>query len=346
MKSAIFQILLAFCLLLFSTGDSEALALKTEHFQLEARANSDLLTGTFITRDSAGIVDGPNEYSYVRQNPWTMFDPDGLESKHEKKWSKIAHDDKRNIFVRFGAIGMTVAESLNFFRSDSSIRDAGHGMQKGFAESRKVLKKEAPPGIREVAQFAMGVGEAGTAMISGPAGIGEVGDSIQKNGVAETGKQMVTGMVDHAVNHPIEFSGQIMVGLAAGKAGAKAPSGKSARTLVKKSGKGAKGERKVFWSGGSQAKRAVEAYAKQTGGKTLEMTITGRFLDMITTNKTYPFLRPAWNATSKRFAKSAGSSTDVFHSISRGVKLESVWATKEYPLLLKQGTKINYHPAP
>ena len=38
----------------------------------------DLETGTFITRDPAGFVDGPNLYTYVRQNPWTHFDPHGL----------------------------------------------------------------------------------------------------------------------------------------------------------------------------------------------------------------------------------------------------------------------------
>jgi len=38
----------------------------------------DLETGTFITRDPAGFVDGPNLYTYVRQNPWTAFDPQGL----------------------------------------------------------------------------------------------------------------------------------------------------------------------------------------------------------------------------------------------------------------------------
>ena len=40
----------------------------------------DLETGEFITRDPAGFVDGPNLYAYVRQNPWTHFDPEGLES--------------------------------------------------------------------------------------------------------------------------------------------------------------------------------------------------------------------------------------------------------------------------
>ncbi len=38
----------------------------------------DLETGCFITRDPAGFVDGPNLYTYVRQNPWTKFDPEGL----------------------------------------------------------------------------------------------------------------------------------------------------------------------------------------------------------------------------------------------------------------------------
>ncbi len=38
----------------------------------------DMETGTFISRDPLGLVDGPNVYCYVRQNPWTMWDPEGL----------------------------------------------------------------------------------------------------------------------------------------------------------------------------------------------------------------------------------------------------------------------------
>jgi RHS repeat-associated protein len=41
----------------------------------------DLESGTFITRDPLGFVDGPNMYSYVTQNPWTYFDPLGLASR-------------------------------------------------------------------------------------------------------------------------------------------------------------------------------------------------------------------------------------------------------------------------
>ena len=43
-----------------------------------AFAYRDLEAGVFITRDPAGFVDGPNLYTYVRQNPWTMWDPHGL----------------------------------------------------------------------------------------------------------------------------------------------------------------------------------------------------------------------------------------------------------------------------
>jgi RHS repeat-associated protein len=38
----------------------------------------DLETGTFISRDPLGFVDGPNVYCYVGQNPWSAFDPEGL----------------------------------------------------------------------------------------------------------------------------------------------------------------------------------------------------------------------------------------------------------------------------
>lgn len=39
----------------------------------------DLVTGAFISRDPLGFIDGPNVYSYVRENPWSSFDPLGLE---------------------------------------------------------------------------------------------------------------------------------------------------------------------------------------------------------------------------------------------------------------------------
>jgi RHS repeat-associated protein len=44
----------------------------------EGHRYRDLETGVFITKDPAGFIDGPNLYAYVRQNPWSKFDPEGL----------------------------------------------------------------------------------------------------------------------------------------------------------------------------------------------------------------------------------------------------------------------------
>ncbi|MCW1917126.1 hypothetical protein OJ996_26325, partial [Luteolibacter sp. GHJ8] len=44
----------------------------------EGHRYRDLEAGVFISRDPAGFVDGPNVYAYVRQNPWSAFDPEGL----------------------------------------------------------------------------------------------------------------------------------------------------------------------------------------------------------------------------------------------------------------------------
>jgi len=56
-----------------NTKDEDPTGLLNEGFRYR-----DLEFGIFLTRDPAGFVDGPNVYTYVRQNPWTAFDPDGL----------------------------------------------------------------------------------------------------------------------------------------------------------------------------------------------------------------------------------------------------------------------------
>ena len=55
----------------------------------------DLEFGIFLTRDPLGHVDGPNEYTYVRQNPWTYYDPyglDGFKTFRNKLW-----DNTKNV---------------------------------------------------------------------------------------------------------------------------------------------------------------------------------------------------------------------------------------------------------
>jgi hypothetical protein len=56
----------------------------------------DLETGVWLSRDPAGFVDGPNLYAYVVQNPWSKFDPDGLEEKYG--WQTVEHRRNFNNF--------------------------------------------------------------------------------------------------------------------------------------------------------------------------------------------------------------------------------------------------------
>jgi RHS repeat-associated protein len=51
----------------------------------------DLETGMFFTRDPAGFIDGPNLYTYVIQNPWTHFDPEGLATEQQYQDDEDQH---------------------------------------------------------------------------------------------------------------------------------------------------------------------------------------------------------------------------------------------------------------
>ena len=62
-----------------NTKDEDTTGLLNEGFRYR-----DLEFGVFLTRDPAGFVDGPNIYTYVNQNPWTKFDPEGLSA-----WSDL-----------------------------------------------------------------------------------------------------------------------------------------------------------------------------------------------------------------------------------------------------------------
>ena len=86
----------------------------------------DLETGEFITRDPAGFVDGPNLYAYVRQNPWTHFDPEGLRThdeirddiKKRLKENEISEKRQKEINTARDARGgnRTEAEDAEYFK--------------------------------------------------------------------------------------------------------------------------------------------------------------------------------------------------------------------------------------
>lgn len=78
----------------------------------------DLEFGVFLSRDPAGFVDGPNVYTYVRQNPWTMFDPLGLQ--------QATAEDR--VAAQTGHAPMILGDRDNYVKFSSSESGAVHYM--------------------------------------------------------------------------------------------------------------------------------------------------------------------------------------------------------------------------
>lgn len=197
-----------------NTKDEDPTGLLNEGFRYR-----DLESGTFITRDPLGFVDGPNVYTYVVQNPWTFFDPLGLNKFDSAKMAALrakAQDPNNSAMTRLGAAFQALGTGLNPFNSESNLR-VGMRQFNQNAEVARGKLKEAPPVIREVSQFTMGVGMAGTAPLSVPAGVGELTDAVQQKGITQTAKDVATGLVDHALSNPVEFAGEMVVAGAATK---------------------------------------------------------------------------------------------------------------------------------
>ena len=91
----------------------------------------DLETGTFITRDPLGFVDGPNVYTYVVQNPWTKFDPLGLRGGNPEsiRRAREAWDASGGYSGRIIAAGSFVKNSFveNFSQPADLIRGGFNG---------------------------------------------------------------------------------------------------------------------------------------------------------------------------------------------------------------------------
>jgi hypothetical protein len=88
----------------------------------------------------------------------------------------------------------------------------------------------------------------------------------------------------------------------------------------------------IFWSGGELSKNAARELADILGGTTLEMTQLGHYLENLS-----GFNAEAWRIASVNFANQvqSGSTAFVVHNLS-GIRLASIWATVEYPILIQK----------
>ena len=116
---------------------------------------------------------------------------------------------------------------------------------------------------------------------------------------------------------------------------------------VSRVGSSASDSYQVFWSGGKDAQNAAEAFAKETGRTTLEMTKLGK--ETIQATKNMPWnnaTKKIWQQASKTYVEKAVTSgqkaAHVFIKYSERFA-QSVWCTIERPVLKKAGIKIIVH---
>jgi RHS repeat-associated protein len=119
----------------------------------------DLETGSFITRDPSGFVDGPNEYTYVLQNPWTKYDPEGLMSASDfvpdpRPSLNQAMEGWNEAFSSEASIGQRafgVTEGLAFDLDATVNLIPGEGYAEHTAEKVVVneVKKEIESGVKQ-----------------------------------------------------------------------------------------------------------------------------------------------------------------------------------------------------
>ena len=94
----------------------------------------------------------------------------------------------------------------------------------------------------------------------------------------------------------------------------------------------------VFWSGGELAKNEAAKFANTIGGKTLEMTRFGQYLESI------PYNKALWNIASENFANQVSpySQVDAFLNIP-AMHEKAVWLTVELPKLAEKFVEIVKH---
>lgn len=143
----------------------------------------DLETGTWLSRDPAGFVDGPNLYAYVRCNPWTKWDPHGLES-----WA-----DPRGLPGCSPALRSALDEQ-DRERAASLAKDAHAVGQWMNGHPRTMGALQAAGGVAQLAAGVVGLGApepTGLTKAAGYVAIAHGADDVQA-GVRQalTGKQV------------------------------------------------------------------------------------------------------------------------------------------------------------
>ena len=133
----------------------------------------DLATNTFLSRDPALFVDGANLYAYVRENPWTHFDPEGLATEEERKSAageygaqvkgyeqtaraeeQAARDNyngRENVYEQHKALGESARRTAEDMKNRADI--LAHGTEGDYLERVRKAYGINNPDLNSIAAF-------------------------------------------------------------------------------------------------------------------------------------------------------------------------------------------------
>jgi RHS repeat-associated protein len=302
----------------------------------------DMETGTFISRDPLGLVDGPNVYCYVRQNPWTMWDPEGL-------WA-IADD----------AIAMGVGAVLGV--AAQGVSDVWHGKLSGWEDYAAsgvggALAGEAAlytgglasgavygasanltrQGLRNLSGKQSGfdcnslVAETAVCAVGGK--LGEVAAPYLSRTVARAMQKessVAAAGSTTALNAEVKATGDVLESTIApaAEAGAANNAGKiNVGALDFSTG----ANKAVFYSGPGNHGRAM-AFAERTGATPIDLTPGGQYLNSLKLYDTMPAAQAdaIWAQASQAYASGAQGKINLFVN---GARPDRVFHTIEAPII-------------
>lgn len=290
-----------------NTKDEDPTGLLNEGFRYR-----DPETGVFISRDPAGFVDGPNDYTYVRQNPWSFFDPEGLSLQPLGDW----------LAAKFGAPPAPVCFMA---KHSGKVTGTVHAIN-GAVSFVPALGK-----LADGLDAAISVAEGDYATAALTAGGGKAGELMVNGYKMASATLVVSRVVSHA-DEAVDATRAI-----ANSVDEVVDQAKTVRNAVEEAAEGVKKEvatatdDAAFWSGRGGANRQA---AEASGLTTLEKTGAGKALDDqdLFSKLDYSDAIVPWENLSKRFASEASGTVKAWVG---GASPKSVWNRIEKPALLQ-----------
>ena len=166
---------------------------------------------------ASGVHVGPNMYAYVRQNPWTAFDPLGLKDMKTIEAEAQQIDTLGEVFT----IGFPlVFDMMNPFASDSPVREANREVAAGVEQARQEINDSPLPApLKTIAKAGLATGSLGhsTNPVNTAGDLTELAGTVREQGVVETAKGIATGAAAMAKEDPEYAMAAVGIGLMTGK---------------------------------------------------------------------------------------------------------------------------------